>query len=249
MTELREKLNNIVEEKNTKIIPENLKSGVEAFGIQGTFTSDATAAPTDIVTGKTAYVNGQKIIGEHECVGSDNNASVRTVVTLESSSGTAGLNTLITKLPENIVVNAKSAAYLFYNCSALEDFPVNLDTTGVTNMQNMFAKSGIREVPADFKTSTVTNAAGIFSECPNLVTVPKLDLSKVTGTSHSSMFYKCPNLSNESLDNILWICTNLRSISGNQNYRTLRYIGLTQEQAEICLTLPNYSRLNWDTGY
>lgn len=55
MTELREKLNNIVEEKQTKIIPENLKVGVEAFGVQGTFTSDATATAADIRKGTSAY--------------------------------------------------------------------------------------------------------------------------------------------------------------------------------------------------
>lgn len=63
MTELREKLNNIVEEKQTKIIPENLKVGVTAFGVRGAFTSDADATAEDIRAGKIAYVNGEKIIG------------------------------------------------------------------------------------------------------------------------------------------------------------------------------------------
>lgn len=45
------------------LTPENIKAGVEIAGITGTFTSDATAAAGEILTGKTAYVNGNKVTG------------------------------------------------------------------------------------------------------------------------------------------------------------------------------------------
>lgn len=70
MTELREKISNVLEEKNAKIIPENIKAGVTIFDVEGTYegeegldTSDATATVNDIKAGQTAYVNGQKITG------------------------------------------------------------------------------------------------------------------------------------------------------------------------------------------
>lgn len=63
MDELRSKLLEIQEEKNTKLLPENLRVGVTCLGIEGTFTSDADATATDIVTGKIAYVNGEKVEG------------------------------------------------------------------------------------------------------------------------------------------------------------------------------------------
>lgn len=47
---------------------DNIKSGVSIFGINGTLesgidTSDATATGSDIASGKTAYVNGNKVVG------------------------------------------------------------------------------------------------------------------------------------------------------------------------------------------
>ena len=68
MSQLKTNLEQILQEKQTKIIPENIKKNVEIFGITGTLeaeinTSDATATVDDIINPKTAYVNGEKIIG------------------------------------------------------------------------------------------------------------------------------------------------------------------------------------------
>lgn len=41
----------------------NIKKGVQIFNVTGTYTSDATATATDIVSGATAYVNGNKVTG------------------------------------------------------------------------------------------------------------------------------------------------------------------------------------------
>jgi len=41
----------------------NIKTGVQIFGVTGSYTSDATALAADIVNGKTGYVNGSKITG------------------------------------------------------------------------------------------------------------------------------------------------------------------------------------------
>ncbi len=45
------------------LVAENIKSGTTVFGIAGTFTADANAESNKIVSGNSAYVNGQKVEG------------------------------------------------------------------------------------------------------------------------------------------------------------------------------------------
>lgn len=56
---------------DANLVADNIKSGVSIFGVQGTLTSldtsDADATAENIDSGKTAYVNGQKITGTHTC--------------------------------------------------------------------------------------------------------------------------------------------------------------------------------------
>lgn len=67
MSTILEKANEILTEKKSKILPANIKAGIQIFDIIGTLeelnTSDATATADDIVFEKTAYVNGEKIEG------------------------------------------------------------------------------------------------------------------------------------------------------------------------------------------
>ena len=66
--QLQQNLDAILLDKNTNLKPENLKTGVTCLGVKGTMnsgidTSDANATADDIVSPKTAYVNGEKIEG------------------------------------------------------------------------------------------------------------------------------------------------------------------------------------------
>ena len=55
--------NPVTEAIDINIQEENIKAGVEILGKQGTFTNDATATAKDLMQNRTAYVNGEKIIG------------------------------------------------------------------------------------------------------------------------------------------------------------------------------------------
>ena len=67
MSDLKTNLEQILQEKQNKIIPENIKKDIQIFDVTGTYegldTSDANAIADDIIAGKTAYVNGEKITG------------------------------------------------------------------------------------------------------------------------------------------------------------------------------------------
>lgn len=64
---LKNNLNKILQEKEQKILPENIRQGVTILGIEGNIevldTSDANAVVSDLAEGKTAYVKGTKITG------------------------------------------------------------------------------------------------------------------------------------------------------------------------------------------
>jgi hypothetical protein len=51
---------------DSDLIASNIKSGVSIFNVTGTYTSDATAAASNIESGKTAYVSGTKVTGTME---------------------------------------------------------------------------------------------------------------------------------------------------------------------------------------
>ena len=174
-------------------------------------------------------------------------------------------------IPELNTSNVTDMHYMFNGCSNLQSIP-ELDTSQVTDMQNMFSGcnnlqtipkldtsqvtkmsymfsncTSLTEIP-QLNTSNVINMSAMFYMCTSLQTIPLLDTSKVTNMY--SMFNRCKNLSNDTLNNILLMCTN-SDVTGVLD-KTLKYIGLTEEQSNTCTTLSNYQAFldaGWTTGY
>ena len=98
---------------------------------------------------------------------------------------------------------------------------------------------------------TLQRCTRMFSSCEKLVTIPELDCSNLnSNASMQDMFGGCPMLSNESLNNILNTCA--KSSITNSSYKTLKFIGLTSDQATTCEGLSNYHAFldaGWTTGY
>ena len=229
--------------------------------------ADTTATPKDLIKGKTAYSNGERIIGELEL--SDNNAVIQKDITSGTSS-INGISKSLKELPEEMIISGTSCEYLFRGCSSLEKVPM-IDTSNVTSMKYMInGCSSIKVIPS-YNTSNVTNMYSMINGCSLLETAPIMDMSNVTDvsymfggcislktvpqyniskvTSHNDMFGLCTNLSDESLNNILAMCTTAVKIKSN---KTLKYIGLTSEQATRCQSLSNwaaFSAAGWTTGY
>lgn len=142
--------------------------------------------------------------------------------------------------------NVTEMSNIFNHCNSLSKIP-QLDTSKATNIAGMFDYcSSLKEIP-QLDTSNATNAGAMFRNCTILETVPLMDISKVTNLV--SMFEGCTSLSDESLNNILGMCTNATSYTDT---KTLKYLGLTSDQANKCKTLSNYSAFTsagWTTGY
>lgn len=201
--------------------------------------------------------------------------SLTTILSLNTSEVTSMTNMFsgcssLTSIPLLDTSNVTNISYMFSRCSSLTSIPL-LNTSNVTDMSSMFYYcSSLTTIPL-LNTSNVTSMASMFYNCTSLISIPLLSTSKVTNmdsmfngctsltsiplldtgdvTYMGTMFSNCTSLSNESLNNILAMCTNAAKITSN---KTLRYIGLTSTQATTCQSLSNYSAFTtagWKTGY
>ena len=151
----------------------------------------------------------------------------------------------LTTIPLLDTSNVTNMNSMFGNCKKLTTIPL-LNTSKVTSMGSMFSYSDkLTEIPL-LNTSKVTNMTSMFAYCTNLTTIPLLDTSNVTNMS--GMFGSCSSLSDESLNNILAMCTNAVKVTN----KTLSQISLTPDQATRCQSLSNYEAFTaagWTTGY
>ena len=116
----------------------------------------------------------------------------------------AGDSILYYSKTDNILMNEDSS-YMFSYATFEEIDLSGLDTSNVTNMENMFQEcySLTNIIFGDnFDTSNVTNMHNMFSGCYALQSVDfsKLDTSNVTDMSY--MFYNCDSLTTFSFDNL-----------------------------------------------
>ena len=238
MTGLESNLREILSQKEEKIIPENIKKDVTIFGVTGTLESggssdyNARLVPTngkitDYITEISTQLNTRNVTSMDNMFNGCKN---------------------LTEIPQLDTSNVTDMSYMFSGCTNLTTIPL-LDTSKVTTMFDMFYNcTNLTTIPL-LNTSNVTTMSYIFRNCTNLTTIPLLNISKVT--SIQNMFDGCTSLSDESLNNILAMCTNAVKIT-NSSYKTLKYIGLTSTQANKCKTLSNYSAFTsagWTTGY
>lgn len=254
MTELRQKINNIVEEKNTKVVPENIRAGRTMFNVDGTFSSDANATAIDILKDKTAYVNGEKIEGTYEPLDtSDANATAIDILKdktayvngkkivgtyEEASSGD------VNEFNSRITYNQKDSS-VFKITTALREIG-DLDLTGVISMsEGFYTFSGLKKIKSIFNTSTLTGMSTAFTSCLSLEEVPSFDTSNVTNMN--ATFKSCtkmitlPLFNASKVNNITEIVTYCHKLS---NFGGLLNLGKGYTQKTV-----NYSRYTLSVTY
>lgn len=119
-------------------------------------------------------------------------------------------------------------------------------------MQQVFKilQSGCKKIKTfpNYNTENVTSLYQVCHSCSELENVPLLNTSKATSLSRA--FAYCPNLTDESLNNILQMCIN----SAQTSNKTLVYLGILSGDypASRIQALSNYQAFidaGWTIGY
>ena len=153
----------------------------------------------------------------------------------------------LTTIPLIDTSNVTNMYNMFYTCTSLESLPL-LDTSNVTNMNTMFYEcSSLTSIPL-IDTSNVTGMRSMFYACTSLESLPLLDTSNVTDMglffgfptittltdlggfknlkidwNNDYGLVKCPNLTYQSVMNVL---NNLYDFRANGDDTTTRTIKL-----------------------
>lgn len=196
---------------------------------------------------------GEKVLGvtgTYEGEGSSEyNAKVYTGTVSTALTSYPSIRCWIKEVPPVDLTGFTTCSNFFSNCYNLEKISGELNTSNITNMDYMFQQcKKIKTIP-NMNTSKVTTYKYFCQDCQLLENVPILDTHLASPYSMNQMFTNCPNLTNESLNNILYMCANVGSGSA---YRKLAYIGLSSEQATTCTGLSNWASAQaagWTTGY
>lgn len=181
-------------------------------------TTDADAISSDILEGKSAYVNGEKIVGDYVPLDiSDTTATAEDVAQGkvfynnlgQRTEGLGAISTGEDRLQAR-VDETKSCAYLFYKYEGTnQDIAKGLNTIGVTNMKYMFSNCAylVNLDISSLDTSKVTDMSEMFSYCTKIL---NLDLSHFNTKEVENMSYmfgglssiQSLNLSNFNVENV-----------------------------------------------
>ena len=217
MSELKEKMNQILEEKN-KLTPEVLKKGTTVFGVEGSLeegSGEYNAIMDTNIESNAAYVFN-KLIKEYPQLDTskitvfgnmfNGCSNLREISQLDTGSGTSFFN-------------------MFRDCSNLQEIP-KIDTSKGTTFDSMFFNcSSLQEIP-QFNFENALVITDIVSNCSNLQNLGGFkDLGKAyfqkkkENSPYTLNLRSCSKLTHESLLNVINNLYDLNLTYGETLYR------------------------------
>ena len=172
---------------DSNLIPENIKNGVDIFGVTG------TGEILDIEINNCSYLfyYGARLDIMNEFIKLCKNISdMNNMFTRCTTLKELDLSSLDTS-------NVTNMSQLFYYCSALTSLNLsNFNTSKVTTLANMCyycSKLSTLDL-SSFNTSNVTSMLGMFYNCYALTSLDLSNFDLTKTTTLTNMFYGCNNL-------------------------------------------------------
>lgn len=206
MSELSEYLELIKNEKDTKLLPKNIISGVTILGVPGNGDFTVKVDPS-IETSRTGMENYITEI---------RNLDLTSIPTTSLSAFCSSFYNL-KKVSFKNTNRITDMSFLFYNCNELEEIDFSkVNTSKVKNMQQMFYNCiSLKDVPI-FNTSSVTNFSNMFGLCSLLSdeSVNNILQMCINATSYSST----KKLSTLGFSSSSYTSSRIQSLSNYQSF-------------------------------
>ena len=167
---------------SSDLIANYIKEGVKIGGIEGKLrvldTSDATATPEDIDKGKTAYVNGGKIVGTYE----------KPIPDLNSSNTKFTQNiTYWTNQSVSVNVTTTVSGYILQTTTGNPDIESNWNSTSnqvLNDSGTVYARLTDGERSGNYTSYNVTN---IDTTLPRFLGKGRIAISRNDGQRHAQL--------------------------------------------------------------
>lgn len=150
--------------------------------------------------------------------------------------------------------NTTTCDYMFqYTGSGIADMNLFFDTSNCQQFIYMFQGCSYLKTAPSYDLSKARYCSYMFCSCSTLENVPvyNLSASNFNSSGHNNMFQYCTALTDESLNNIMASLMTIQ-VTSSSVAKTLKYVGLTSDQATRCQSLSNYQAFidaGWTTGY
>ncbi len=189
-------LSSVTITRDNDLTPNNIKSGVEIFGVTGTF--DKTLGTKTITSNGTYNATDDNLDGYSRVKVETSGVDINDYFNFEKR--TFGSITYYIKTIPLIDTSSYTNMESFFRMyTSLESIP-SLNTGKVTTMANMCSEcKKLNSVPT-FNTSNVEIMRGMFNWCVSLKNIPKLDCSKV-----------------RSITNVVYCCYRYMKLGGFEN--------------------------------